>query len=211
MASLGEIFERRKRCSKTDINLDEKSSFESTTRTGESKPFLSQSRSRSWTDSTVSFQAESGLNSWNSPVRGKQPAYGSYYTSPLQPSQPQFSVVVDDGASRPSHSASDIFGPSSGIAAPPLAYSASNPSARYAPYPSSSSSILPMSQAPAPPLGAALPMMGNMQQDPTFDLYNQQQQLQQHSPNNHRLSQVGPPPPNQQQQQQQPNFYSPRF
>lgn len=141
------------------------------------------------------------MNSWNSPVRGKQPAYGSYYTSPLQPSQPQFSVVVDDGASRPSHSASDIFGPSSGIAAPPLAYSASNPSARYAPYPSSSASILPLSQAPAPPLGAAPPMIGgNMQQqhqqqqpDPAFDLYNQQlQQQQQHSPNNHRLSQIGP-------------------
>ncbi|GAA5969552.1 hypothetical protein JCM3765_002664, partial [Sporobolomyces pararoseus] len=159
------------------------------------------------------LQEQAELNSWNSPARAKQQpsTYGSYYASPHQPSQPQFSVVVDDGAApgsstRPSHS-TDIFG--ANIAAPPLAYSASNPSSRYAPYPSSAgtsnpSSILPLSQAPPPPPGAGNPLSG--MQDPAFDLYHHQQQQQQHnhqqqSPNHHRLSQQGGGS----------NYYGPRF
>ncbi|GAA6007077.1 uncharacterized protein JCM10292_003453 [Rhodotorula paludigena] len=111
-------------------------------------------------------QAESGLHSWNSPVRAKpppsqppaalySPAQGGpagYYASPLQPQASQFSIVVDPsqpGASGSARPQSDLFDPIGGIAPPPLAYAAGNPSARYAPYPGS---------APAPPPGAGIPL-----------------------------------------------------
>ncbi|GAA5988217.1 hypothetical protein JCM10908_002116 [Rhodotorula pacifica] len=119
-------------------------------------------------------QAETGAHSWNSPARAKASAsltpYGSagaagpsYYSSPLQPSSSQFSVVVDpaahqqhglpvpgpssvwDGVAR---SQSELFNPAGGIAAPPLAYttsgsgsgpaSAGPAAARYAPFPGQS-------------------------------------------------------------------------
>ncbi|GAA5885888.1 hypothetical protein JCM5296_000177 [Sporobolomyces johnsonii] len=167
-------------------------------------------------------QAESGLNSWNSPLRAKpgQPAYSAYYNSPLQSSQPQFSVVVDPGAR--SNNGNDLFDPSSGIAAPPLAYAAGNPSSRYAPYPSSGS-ILPLSQtsagmAPAPPPGAAPALMGG---ESPFDAYDQHgasnlshyqpmQPFHQQSPTLSRHAAgggpgPGPPPA----QMNQPSMYSP--
>ncbi|GAA5975265.1 hypothetical protein JCM11641_005908 [Rhodosporidiobolus odoratus] len=120
-------------------------------------------------------QAESGLNSWNSPARQKphhpHSSYGGggggaggYYTSPMQGSQPQFSVVVDP--SRPSGGGSDLFDSASALAAPPLAYAGSS---RYAPYPSSSSSAAAaaaamgvLGGAPAPPPGAAAPLSSSM-------------------------------------------------
>ncbi|GAA5973493.1 hypothetical protein JCM21900_001813 [Sporobolomyces salmonicolor] len=171
-------------------------------------------------------QAESGLNSWNSPLRAKpgQPAYSAYYTSPLQSSQPQFSVVVDPGAR--SNNGNDLFDPSVGIAAPPLAYAAGNPSSRYAPY-SSAGSILPLSQtstgmAPAPPPGAAPPLMGGGESP--FDGYDQHgasnlthyqpmQPFHQQSPTLNRHAAGGAPGPGPPAlppaQMNQPNMYSP--
>ncbi|BGP48962.1 dual specificity protein kinase yak1 [Rhodotorula kratochvilovae] len=127
-------------------------------------------------------QAEAGLHSWQSPARAKpapsaamySPAQvggsaGGYYASPLQPSSAQFSVVVDpaQGSSRPQ---SELFD-AGGIAAPPLAYAAGNPSARYAPYPSASAGPS-AGGAPMPPPGAAMPLASPLDASPAgFEVF----------------------------------------
>ncbi|GAA6009229.1 hypothetical protein JCM10207_004316 [Rhodosporidiobolus poonsookiae] len=126
-------------------------------------------------------QAESGLNSWHSPARQKPPppsaaaaaVYGSpnlgagagyHYASPLAPSQAQFASA-----------AGDLFDPTGGLAAPPLAYSGGGAasggggagSARYAPYSTPASSL--GGGAPAPPPGAAAPQSSAAAMDASFD------------------------------------------
>jgi hypothetical protein len=149
VAGLGAVDGRRgwARRSATDIGLAESSSQPSSGAGG----FLAVSSILSRHEADLALlQAESG-NSWNSPMRakaggggggGQQPAYASYYQSPIQPHQQQFSVVVDGRQ------------PDAGIAAPPLAYSAANPS-RYAPY----------SSGPAPP-----PPQQQQQQGGPYDI-----------------------------------------
>lgn len=75
------------------------------------------------------------------PAAGGQPAYSSYYPSPIQTAQQQFSVVVDGRQQQqqslppqqqPPPPGTDLF--DVGIAAPPLAYSSGANPARYAPY-----------------------------------------------------------------------------
>lgn len=69
----------------------------------------------------------------------QQQPYSLYYQSPIQGSQPQFSVVVDGRQQQQQQQQQSVPGPDlfgdAGIAAPPLAYAAGNPPNRYAPYP----------------------------------------------------------------------------